>query len=140
MKKCPKCNNKKLIDQYGKNKSNKDGLQDYCKSCVKIINHEYYTRTPHLNKQRQKYKLENKRIAREYVNRWLDNHPCVDCGEEDIVVLDFDHLGDKVSAISNMISAGKKLEDIKDEINKCLVRCANCHRRITFHRAGWSKT
>lgn len=140
MKKCPRCKNKKPLSDYGKNKSNKDGVQNYCRSCVKLINHQYYLKTPHLNKNRQKYKLENKRIARDYVNDYLREHPCVDCGVADIILLDFDHVdNNKILAISSMISSGAKLDTIKSEISKCLVRCANCHRRITFARAGWVK-
>lgn len=140
MKICPRCKNKKPYVEYGNNKSNKDGLQDYCKHCVKSINHDYYLRTPHLNKQRQKYKLENKKKSRLYVNEYLRSHPCVDCEESDIILLDFDHTEkNKILAISSMISGGAKLNNIKNEINKCMVRCANCHRRITFKRAGWTK-
>ncbi len=140
MKKCPRCKNKKPLADYGKNNTNKDSLQDYCRSCVRSINHEYYLKTPHLNQQRQKYKLENKHIARQYVNEYLRSHPCTDCHESDIILLDFDHTSNnKVSAISSMISSGVKLDNIKTEISKCAVRCANCHRRITFQRAGWVK-
>lgn len=69
---------------------------------------------------------------RVFVDEYLKNHPCVDCGEADPLVLDFDHVfGVKLKSISAMISAGTKLFTLKEEIMKCQVRCANCHRRIT---------
>jgi phage/plasmid primase-like uncharacterized protein len=74
-------------------------------------------------------------IAKEYVKEYLSNHPCVDCGETDTVVLDFDHIrGKKICDVSRMVGRGLRLWKIKDEIAKCEVRCANDHRRITIKR------
>lgn len=77
-----------------------------------------------------------------YVREYLSTHPCVDCGEKDVIVLEFDHVrGEKSSDISRAVNAGWSLERIKQEIEKCEVRCANCHRRITHKRnnAGCEK-
>lgn len=66
---------------------------------------------------------------------------CVDCGESDLVVLDFDHRDDaeKKSAISDLIKNCASLEVLQAEIEKCEVRCANCHRRRTAKVQGWHK-
>jgi hypothetical protein len=57
----------------------------------------------------------------------------VDCGETDIIVLQFDHVrGKKTNAVSKLVSMGYGLDTIKEEINKCEVRCANCHTRRTY--------
>ena len=56
--------------------------------------------------------------------------------------LEFDH-NDKVSkfkAVSSLIRARYSLEKIKVEINKCEVRCANCHRRKTAKEFKWFKS
>lgn len=75
--------------------------------------------------------IENRRKVREY----LSIHSCVDCGEPDVVVLEFDHVrGEKRNSISVMMSRGCTWATIEDEIAKCEVRCANCHRRITHKR------
>jgi hypothetical protein len=61
----------------------------------------------------------------------LLKHPCIDCGETDPVVLDFDHVrGIKRKAVALMIK-DFSWENIQLEIEKCEVRCANCHRRKT---------
>lgn len=60
---------------------------------------------------------------------------CVDCGESDPVVLDFDHVkGEKRRAIADMVSNYYSIKTIKDEIRKCEIRCANCHRKKTHER------
>jgi len=67
--------------------------------------------------------------------KYLSTHPCVDCGETDFRVLDFDHVSDKKLAnVSNMVWKPSPLATIKKEIAKCEVRCANDHRRVTYDR------
>lgn len=75
----------------------------------------------------------------QYVYNYLRQNQCQDCGEDDIVVLEFDHLRDKSFNISYGIRAGYSLQRIKDEIAKCEVVCANCHKRRTASREGWLK-
>ncbi len=76
-----------------------------------------------------------KKRNREFLNTHLESHPCVDCGESDIVVLEFDHVrGVKKYNVSNMVASGHSLRKIRAEIDKCEIRCANCHRRVTAKR------
>lgn len=78
------------------------------------------------------------KIARKRNRAYLAEHKakygCVDCGEKDPIVLDFDHV--KGTKEKNLADAALNwsLDHIKKEIEKCQVRCANCHRRITHSR------
>jgi len=66
---------------------------------------------------------------------YFESHPCVDCGERDPVVLEFDHLRDKRFDIANRL-VSVKWQTILDEMAKCEVVCSNCHRRRTAVRRG----
>jgi hypothetical protein len=74
-----------------------------------------------------------KRRVRDY----LLGHPCVDCGESDTEVLDFDHLRDKTSDVSTLIQSSVSWKTLAEEIAKCEVRCANCHRRRTARTGNY---
>lgn len=74
--------------------------------------------------------IERRRKNREFVAEYRATHSCVDCPENDPACLDFDH--DDPSKKSVDISKAIKsysLEKLKEEIAKCTVRCANCHRK-----------
>jgi hypothetical protein len=62
---------------------------------------------------------------------------CVDCGLADPLVLQFDHLEPKTKDIASLVRSGCSAERLVDELNKCAVRCANCHRRRTATLGGW---
>jgi len=81
------------------------------------------------------YAKERHRRWQALLLQYLEEHPCVDCGEDDVVVLEFDHLRDKARGISKM--RNHRWESVLAEIAKCEVVCANCHRRRTARRGGW---
>lgn len=75
-------------------------------------------------------------MRHEFIIEYLIMHPCVDCGETNPLVLQFDHVNDnKKLSISTMVSQRYSLKTIAKEIEKCEVRCANCHTIETMKRA-----
>ena len=81
--------------------------------------------------------VENRARVLEYL--W--NHSCVDCGESDPIILEFDHVtGKKRESISLAVSRGWGWASIEAEIAKCEVRCANCHARKTARKLGSYRT
>lgn len=86
--------------------------------------------------------LERFRRRQTKTNAWISSylkaHPCVDCGERDIVVLEFDHRdpSQKKLHIGNARGGRVGLSTLIAEIAKCDVRCCNCHRRRTAHQLG----
>ena len=99
----------------------------------------HYRQNKDLYRQRAKAQnLKTRAAIRGYVLDYLRGHPCVDCGEADPVVLEFDHREgtQKRFNIGNAVTDGYGLSTVIAEIAKCDVRCANCHRRETYRRAG----
>lgn len=138
MKVCSKCRLDKSLDEFGNNKTKVDGKQTCCKACVKTINAVYYKATPEKNEARRAFSVKTRAASQQFVWDYLKAHPCVDCFEDDPIVLEFDHVsGEKCFNISDAIRSAYSVDKIETELAKCEVRCANCHRRITASRGNW---
>jgi hypothetical protein len=124
MRKCSKCGGK-----------NTTVTQKWCSKCKREYDINYYLNEFNRQKQLTRVKERNLKIRneiREYIGKYLLKHPCVDCGEKDIIVLDFDHFKDKSFTINELLVRKRSsLKRVIEEINKCEVRCSNCHRRKT---------
>lgn len=137
---CKGCHIEKNIDDFNLKNKYKQTRQSQCKSCTRlqVKNHYYNNRQYYLSKAKIRNKL-NREKFREYVWSYLKKHPCIDCGEKDIVVLTFDHFKDKKTTIGDMVHWRYNIDDVKKEIKKCEVRCANCHMRKTAKDFKWGK-
>ena len=71
-----------------------------------------------------------------FVNSIKKASGCIDCGLTDIRCLDFDHLPEfkKAGNLAAFVNGGWSIERLQTEIDKCVVRCANCHRIKTAER------
>jgi 5-methylcytosine-specific restriction endonuclease McrA len=100
--------------------------------------------TPEEREQRKAQKSKLKRNKKLQVGRDIIaihiNKGCVDCGELDPIVLEFDHVDPttKYKDVSKLL--GKSLHKLEDEITKCQVVCANCHKRRTAKMFGSWRT
>ncbi len=71
------------------------------------------------------------RALRHFLNEIKMTRGCIDCGYRGHpAALDFDHIGDKERLVSFCKSEAQALR----EIEKCEVRCSNCHRIRTWER------
>jgi len=86
------------------------------------------------------YVRRNKSRVTEFIEQYKRARSCVDCGfpgREYPYVLDFDHVdGDAVKKfnIGSWSHTVLSIEAIKQEIKKCELVCANCHRKRTFSK------
>lgn len=99
-------------------------------------------------KRQEQYSKTIKARRKKYVNikrAWLleywSTHPCTDCGEDDLIVLEFDHCrGEKLYEVHRLLKDTTGLKRLQKEVEKCDVVCRNCHVRRTAKRhAGWWK-
>lgn len=138
-KRCGICKEQKsLLLDFNKNNLKKDGLQSACKACSAARSAAYYKRkTEHHKGVTKANKAAIRARNSQFVWDYLLQHPCVDCGENDPIVLEFDHLRDKTCAISVLAQYCSSISKIEEEIAKCEVRCAHCHRRKTAKDFNW---
>lgn len=126
---CSKCKIEKPITEFYKNKLKSDGLQSECKECHNNRHQSYYS----VNKEKR---LEQKRKMRkeihEYIVRIKSEEGCCICGLQDPACLDFHHIADKKDTVSNIMK-NNSLRRVKNEIVKCVVICANCHRKLHYY-------
>lgn len=137
---CSKCNLEKSIEDFAFKNKSRNIRHSACKQCTGSATAAHYTQNPRYYKDKAK---ERDKIVRtenlQFVIDYLKQHPCVDCGESDPLVLEFDHIRDKDKNVSRLVAERASLDRIKEEIEKCEVRCANCHRRKTVKQLGWYK-
>lgn len=145
---CPKCSTTKNIEVFNKNKARDDGLCTYCKTCESEYKKNYYLLKP----EKWDIKKSNSRaygarpeiktkVAK--IRRWrreeidkLKTTGCTICGYNKCVwALDFHHIDPttKKFRIANALSELKDLNKIKEEITKCELICANCHRELHWN-------
>lgn len=140
MKKCFTCKLEKPFSEFHSDKGKKDGYSSYCRNCFRKRDKDYYKKNK-ITRYAQ-YKGRKERITKENTEKlwkYLQSHPCVDCKEKDILVLQFDHQRDKTKMVSSLINNGLSWRRILLEIDKCEVVCANCHTRRTAKQQGWKK-
>lgn len=72
---------------------------------------------------------------RDFIDAFKAESGCRDCDERDVVVLDLHHLEEKDARLNRRLLGrsssilGFSWDDLKIELSKCIVLCANCHRR-----------
>ena len=141
MKICTKCKNPKSVDLFAKRSSASDGLASWCKACFAENARIKYSN----NKQERDRKVKNRKALleqnRQNLHDLLQNSCCVDCGLSDWRVLQFDHIDYSLKQfnVSEMLWS-YSWKTIQNEINKCEVRCANCHVIRTSHQFGTWRT
>lgn len=112
------------------------GHQHWCRDCFR----SYFQHRGALH-VRQANQARAKRIAATTAlfRRRLAESACTDCGEDEIAVLEFDHVGEKRDAVPRLVLEGASLAEVKAELAQCEVVCVCCHRRRTAFRGDWAR-
>jgi hypothetical protein len=133
---CCRCGEIKPEEEFAWRRRRKLQRDTYCRPCRSVYGREHYlaNRQHYIDQAkivRQKQALERTR----WLLAYFEEHPCTDCGVRDPLVLEFDHLRNKAFNIGEGF-AERVWKTILEEIEKCEVVCANCHRRRTALRRG----
>lgn len=127
-KHCNHCNRDLLIEDFPWKNKAKGKRGSRCIECQREYSREHYRKNRTQYKEwRKVYRAETKALVQEYKK----SRGCSVCGETHIACLDFHHKDgeEKEFAISQMLSSQGR-ERVFQEIAKCVVLCANCHRKL----------
>lgn len=131
---CFWCKVEKPLEEFAWENKQKGLRHHRCKECQRTRSKDHY------KGNKESYK-EITRISRErgrkFLDEYLAKHPCVDCGESNIKVLDFDHRRDKKFGLAG--ACCQTIPILEAEVAKCEVRCGNCHRRKTVTQVDGHK-
>lgn len=138
---CTGCGVTKDLSEFPLRDASRGTLQRRCRTCVAANSRAHYR--AHTARYLAQAALRNENLRtenNEELLSYLASHPCVDCGESDPTVLEFDHRDprDKSAEVSRLLHTAS-WSIVRLEIDKCDVRCGNCHRRRTAKQFGWSR-
>lgn len=141
MKICALCKQSLELTMFSKNKARKDGLQTFCKLCKKSYNKGYYIKTKDVYAEsradrRDRVRTDNRKAMLLY----LMGKSCADCCNSDQRVLEFDHVRGEKSFTIGTVLGDHPWSRIMEEIEKCDIVCANCHRIRTSERGKWYRS
>jgi hypothetical protein len=142
-KTCTRCGMARPATEFRVRNKKTGRRSTWCRSCRSAYGKLHYQqhKQAYLARNRMHRHQGSGRSAYWYwLMTYLDAHPCVNCGQTDLVVLQFDHRDgtEKVSTIGAMLNHTSWAR-LLAEVAKCDVRCANCHRLRTAQQFGWSK-
>lgn len=135
---CTRCQVAKALGEFPFKDARKGWYRSYCRSCCRAYGREHYRKN--LAAYAQKAKVHSgidRNRNRQIVADHLKTHPCVDCGERDAVVLEFDHRdpSTKSDDVGRLVHSST-VAALQAEIAICDVRCGNCHRIKTARQFG----
>lgn len=130
---CGRCQTEKPLAQF--RKRGLSGHQAWCTPCYADYDRLRYQNIDNAEKIRKAVNKKARYDRQQCLVREIKEHAgCIDCGNTDHRVLDFDHVqGNKSHNVSEMIGV-RAWSKILAEIDKCEIRCANCHRIKTQER------
>lgn len=127
MKQCSRCKEMKLESEFFKASVRKDGLQSACKKCsnqsVDSSRQKDYERYRSVQSDRLKRNLQA-------IREWKTSQGCLKCEETFYACLELHHLDPSEKEGDPSTLGQSSLKKFLKEASKCVVLCANCHRKV----------
>lgn len=112
---CSKCGIEKPLSEYHKNGFDSHGQQKYrgyCKTCANALETaRYYEKKAFINQQK---------------------NYCAKCGETRTYLLEYHHKNPNEKEFTIGRLKKGSYDVLQEEIDKCIVLCANCHREFHY--------
>lgn len=111
---CSKCKKELPITEFYSRGNGR--YRSECKTC-----HKDYVKSQYAKRK-------------EFIAELKKEYGCKKCGDTRPYVLDFHHINpdEKEETIARLSANSTRLERVEEEINKCVVLCANCHREFHY--------
>jgi hypothetical protein len=138
---CSFCGQDKTAREFSFSDEARRLLNSYCRVCQAAYRHAHYLANKPDYVRRAVAQVNGRRVEnRREVLAYLKSHMCVDCGNSNPIVLEFDHRdpNNKFTEIGKMM-VNMRWQRVRAEIEKCDLRCVNCHRRRTAREFAWAK-
>lgn len=125
---CTRCKTPKELSEFNKSAYRKEGTRSHCKQCEREQANEFYHKNPEPYRDRAK---KSKRKMADHLNAFMlklkKESGCILCQEKEIACLDFHHV---IKGTPVTRSANHSYIRFEKELNKCVIVCCNCHRKI----------
>jgi hypothetical protein len=106
--KCYRCGEVKPAESFAWRRKARNQRDSFCRPCRAAYKHEHYrTNRQRYIDQAAERKRELRRERTVLLLKYFAEHPCLDCGEADPLVLEFDHLGEKSFDIGQALTQRK---------------------------------
>lgn len=140
-KKCCRCQVEKELSDFNFKVKSKLIYQSECRECHKTYcKNDYEAKKSIYVARAAKHTIIRKNRNWNFLKEYLQDKNCVDCGLSDLTVLEFDHIEHNKSYDVSRLMGLAVWARVLDEIHKCEIVCANCHRKRTASRGGFRRS
>ena len=125
-KSCTRCKEEKCLCEYFSDKRARDSKTSDCKRCKQATQKIWNSKNREYLKD---YSREYHKKKRKWIEDLKSNSGCLYCGESFSPCLHFHHVDPtkKRFTIGTAVESKYSRQDILEEIDKCIILCANCH-------------
>lgn len=130
---CVVCKTEKNEVEFNWRNTQLNIRKNHCRVCDREMRKRSYEK----NRERSIRSVRDRtETIKNQFKQWKSSLKCQICSESEEICLDFHHLdpSSKEDGVSKLLDRGSK-DRIIQEVNKCVVLCACCHRKV--HKYGW---
>jgi len=126
-KTCIKCSEEKSLTEFRKDSNRSDGRQSQCKICARA-----YSQAKHRDSYSDKRKVSDtaRRANGKALIEDAKKNGCIICKEMELCCLELHHLDPASKDFTIGMNRAMSVKRILAEIEKCVVLCSNCHKKV----------